>query len=128
MLITGNAFIAGLLVPLAIGAPGTKFATNLTAMGGVVAITAVGASWTAGAPRLTFSKMHIQGSNQLTPGGAGTLALVSPGRVFTTLSASPVLSEPSFLNLTFVPEPGTLLLVGAGVVGLAAVGVRRHRV
>ena len=34
----------------------------------------------------------------------------------------------SILNLTFVPEPGTFLLLVSGVVGLAVAGLRRRRV
>jgi PEP-CTERM motif len=33
----------------------------------------------------------------------------------------------AFLNLHFVPEPGTLVLLGAGIAGLVSYGRTRNR-
>jgi hypothetical protein len=134
MPVTGTAYITGLLrlaLPFVIGAPDSRINTDFTKMGGVgLGLTARGASWTAGAAKLTDNGVTlstITGANLLTPGGGGTLVLVSPNRIFTTLSASPFIPLPSFLTLTFapVPEPGTLGLLGLGVLVLAVLGWRR---
>jgi hypothetical protein len=55
---------------------------------------------------------------------SGALQLVTVTKVYTSF----VFREfplTGILNLHFVPEPGTLLTLGLGVVGLAAVGRRR---
>jgi hypothetical protein len=72
------------------------------------------------------------GSFNLNGAGGGTVTLVSPSKIlidgpaaqrrtagFTTLKLSFVGSV--------VPEPSTLLLLGAGVVGLVLVGSRKSR-
>jgi len=113
-----------LAVPLKIGTPNTLF----TASGGV-AITAIGAGWTAGTAVVTIvntsgtSYVTAMGANGLTAGGAGTLVLVSPTKVITNVAGT--LAAFGTLTLTYVPEPGTLLLLGMGVAGLAALGRRR---
>ena len=120
-----------LAIPLVLGSPNTLF----KAAGGV-AITAVGAGWTAGVAAVTGVKtttsMNVtnpagtitaMGSNGLTPGGGGTLVLVSPTKVSTNITAP--LAAFSTLTLTYIPEPGTLLLLGAGIAGLTALGRRR---
>ena len=65
------------------------------------------------------------GSFNLTAYGGGTITLVTA----TTLAISGpayglqfTVATPSILRLRFVPEPGTSLLLGAGVLGLALVG------
>jgi len=69
------------------------------------------------------------GTDSRTPGGLGHLTLVSPTKVTTNLlGGEPVsLVAVGILTLAFVPEPGTLLLLGAGVAALAARGRRAAR-
>jgi hypothetical protein len=57
---------------------------------------------------------------------SGILQLVTVSKVFTSLTgAFPEMPIVGILNVHFAPEPGTLLLLAVGVVGLAAVGRRR---
>lgn len=110
---------------------------------GVVAVTLRDAPWTIGQPVMTI---HTPGSNVTTPslpGGfahgpasltssaaqlSGVLQLVTVSKVFTSLtSAFPEFPMAGILTLHFIPEPGTLLLFGSGVAGLALLGRRRHR-
>jgi PEP-CTERM motif len=110
--------------------------------------------WTAGAKTLTgiayIAQYHVPtgarasrndtvfydnatamftGTDSRTPGGLGQVTLVSPTKVTTNLlGADPVsLVAVGTLTLEFVPEPGTLLLLGAGVVALASRGRRAAR-
>jgi hypothetical protein len=139
--VTGQAIIKGfgvtlLKVPVALGTPGTLFATQLTKMGGPgVAITAVGGSWTAGTAKVTGIPTGTgtatvastrMGSNMLTAGGSGTLQLVSAVKVTTNLAPSPVVPTFGTLTLTYgAPEPAAALLLMAGAGALVAAGRRR---
>jgi hypothetical protein len=110
---------------------------------GAIAFTMQHAPWTIGQPLMTI---HTPGSTITTPalpGGfahgpasltsstaqlSGALQLVTVTKVFTTYTGTfPELPLTGVLTLHFVPEPGTLLLVGFGVAGLAAYGRRRRR-
>jgi len=66
------------------------------------------------------------GTDSRTPGGLGQLTLVSPTKVVTTVTgALETFMVTGTLTLSFVPEPGTLLLLGSGIAGLAMLGRRR---
>jgi hypothetical protein len=65
------------------------------------------------------------GVDNRTAAGNGTLVLVSPSVI--DLGALGSMASIATLTLTYVPEPGTLLLLGAGVAGLAAIGQGRRR-
>jgi hypothetical protein len=64
------------------------------------------------------------GFDNRTAAGKGTLVLVSPTVIGLGVLGS--IASISTLTLTYVPEPGTLLLVGAGAACLATAGRRRR--
>ena len=117
---------ANLAVPISpVGQGGTSIAS------GAVNITAIGAPWLkntaiiADSTAMGFQHGPASAPTSSAAAGSGVLSLVSPVFVSTSLDAFPVV--PSFARFTihFIPEPGTLLLVGSGIAGLAIVGRRR---
>ena len=119
---------ANLVVPLTpVGQGGSA------TVGTLVNITAIGAPWTTGtaavgtvgiagfkhgAASLTSSTVGAQG---------GSIRLVTPVFVSTNIGASAVVPVFGILDLTFVPEPATLLLLGSGIAGLIMTGRKRAR-
>ncbi len=70
------------------------------------------------------------GNVSVTSMGNTNVNLVSLGRLKIRGLANSDLSTPTFLRLVYapsVPEPGTLMLLGAGVAGLAVIGRRKLR-
>ncbi len=109
---------------------------------GAVELTLQHAPWSVGSP---FVTIHNPGSTVSTPtvpigfahGPAsgtsstaqlsGTLRLVTVTRVLTSLTGTlPELPVFGRLTLHFVPEPGTLLLLGSAALGAALLGRGRH--
>ncbi len=128
-----GGYVTLLGVPLTpVGVPGATFNTS---RGGGTVVAFTGAGWTTGTVMVTLPSTTIAGATGQPPGvvtaagtnmlvgGVGQITFISPLLIRTNLAGD----LPSFarLTLTFVPEPGSLLLIGAGTTGLAVYGRRR---
>jgi hypothetical protein len=97
-------------------------------------------AWTPGIAKFTgltsagnpIPNVTAPGSFNLTANGGGTVTLVSPSKITITgglatrKTAAFTTLKLSFKGGDVVPEPGTLLLLGAGVAGLALIGSRKR--
>ncbi|MCP3985470.1 MAG: PEP-CTERM sorting domain-containing protein [bacterium] len=95
--------------------------------------------WRAGAASVTINGAQLTTGNATTPGvgismlgydnrtalGGGSVKLVAPGGLMSTLGGP----FPLFISMTlaFVPEPGTLLLLGSAIVGLGLNGRKKQK-
>ena len=113
--------VANLNVPLTVvGQGGTALVT------GAVNLTVVGAPWTTGTAAIGATTL-MGGVDPASNTGApsGTVTLVTPIFISSNIGASAVVPAFALLSLHFVPEPGTLLLIGSGIAGLVAYGRSR---
>jgi len=68
-----------------------------------------------------------QGSFNLNGAGGGTVSIVTPSKIsIDGPLAQRRTASFTTLKLTYAPEPSTLLLLGAGAVGLAVIGSRKR--
>jgi hypothetical protein len=101
--------------------PGTQTVRHtLSTGGGYVSVS-------GGLP-LEAHTVTFQGTNQLlSESRDGTVTLVAPMRVNSSPAVSGRQPGTGWLKITFVPEPGTMLLLVAGAIGLTVAGRRKRR-
>jgi PEP-CTERM motif len=115
-----TAAVANIDVPLnVVGVGGSAFVSA------AVNLTVLGAPWTTGT--VAIGTVTQMGGFASGPGGPD-FQLVTPIFVSTNIGASAVVPTFSTLDLHLaVPEPTTIVLLGAGIVGLVAAGRKRAR-
>ncbi|MCH7708879.1 MAG: PEP-CTERM sorting domain-containing protein, partial [Myxococcales bacterium] len=76
-----------------------------------------------------FAHGPASGTSSSTAFLSGVVQIVTPVQIVTNLNlgSSKKLSGSISLLIHFVPEPGLLMLLGSGIVGLALLGSRRMR-
>lgn len=116
--IGGGGVAVGGAASLAVTVTGSTLWTTGTAKNvGITTTTPLGA---------VLNTVTVSGSNNLNSVSGGTITLVTPVRILTNAAGN--LPGFAIQRLTFaVPEPGTLLLIGSGIVGLGLVGRRKLR-
>ena len=83
---------------------------------------------TGGGLPLENHTLTLSGANNLlSASGTGTVTLVAPQRVHTGAAISGTIPATLYMDLSFVPEPGTMLLLVTGAVGMLVVGRSRLR-
>jgi hypothetical protein len=137
---------AGIVVPLSPTVGGAGFGiggTHLTTPVSPIQLTLQHGPWTIGQPVMTIHSPNSNVTAPVLPGGfahgpasltsstalsSAVIQLVTVTKVFTSITSGfPEFPVIGVLTLHFVPEPGTLLLLGTGVAVLAVVGRRRGR-
>jgi hypothetical protein len=120
---------SNLSVPLTpVGAGG--FAYNV----GAINLTVAGAAWTTGtamvaglgAKTLTGYAHGPASATGSTAQVGGSLQLITPFTIATSIQADGPIASFAFLTLRFVPEPASALLVASGLVALARWGRSRN--
>jgi hypothetical protein len=120
---SSSANISNLTVPLTVVGLG-----GVTTVKGAVNLTVIGAPWTTGTAAIgTITVMGGVAPLSNTGAASGSITLVTPIFISTNIGAFSVVPAFGILSLHFVPEPGTLVLLGSGIAGLVAFGRSRAR-
>ncbi|HTF36329.1 MAG TPA: hypothetical protein VK714_21815 [Myxococcota bacterium] len=122
----------GAVLPLDVVGVGGSVPYSSPVLGSTISGTIAGTPWTTGSisvpgvnglPALTAAGFDARYAN-----GIGSIRLVTGFQV--TVANISTISGPLFgtatLDLTFVPELGTAMLLAAGVLGLSALRRQRH--
>jgi hypothetical protein len=113
------------------GVTGAGITMRLTpSQHGKVLSTGGGFVTTTGGLPLEYHTVTPSGPNDLLSAAStvtGSVTLVAPVRIDTSLTVSGRVPGAGWLDLVFVPEPGTMLLLVTGAIGLVAIGRRRAR-
>jgi hypothetical protein len=117
---------ANLNVPLDVVGVG-----GAAAVGAAVNVTVIGAPWTTGTAAVgTVTVMGFahgpSSETSTTAAPSGVVQLVTPIFVSTSVAGSEVVPAFGIMALHFVPEPGTLVLLGSGIAGLLMFGRSRR--
>ncbi len=127
---TGAAMSEAALPLSTIGVGGTG---TFDSFGGLVSGTLTGNPWTVGSVTQTgrlngvTTVLTAAGFDARTASGEGTLRVVTVAGLDVGVAVTPALGALT-IDFSIVPEPGTALLVGAGVIGLVMMGMRRRSV
>ncbi len=118
-----SAAVSNLNVPLTVvGQGGVALVTA------AVNLTVIGAPWTTGTAAIgAFTQMGGVSPLSNTGAPSGNVSLVTPIFISTNIGASAIVPGFGIMSLHFVPEPGTLMLLGSGIAGLVAFGRSRVR-
>ena len=128
-----SSAVANVSVPLSLVGAGGDATVQ-----GPVNVTVGGAPWTtndtvtgARTANSTFTTMGFRrgpaSTSSWTAAPSGVIQLVTPVFVSTNLGSEPTVATFALLRLHFVPEPGTLTLLGSGVAALCLRAIRRTR-
>jgi hypothetical protein len=125
-----------LAIPLSNGRA-NQFTNTFTVSGALHTLRIDFSAWTPGTVVFTDLSTNFaalpdftaMGSFNLNAQGGGTVTLVSPSKISIDgpLAQRRTVAGLTTLVLTFVPEPGPLLLLAGGAVGLGLLGRRRRR-
>jgi hypothetical protein len=122
--VCGSSYnIANLTVPLSVVGAGA-----FVSVMGAVNLTVIGAPWTTGTAAIGATTV-MGGVSPLSNTGqaSGSVTLVTPVFISTNIPPSSIVPAFGIVSLHFVPEPGTLVLLGSGIAGLVAFGRSRAR-
>jgi len=112
------------------GIKGLGVGGTVTASNGMTQVSLFGGPWSVKATPTTFPvNFFVHGPASGTTSTAqpdGEVVLVTPSKIHSNLSQDNV-GLSTQLTVRFIPEPGMLLLIGSGVVGLALIGCHRIR-